>query len=127
MTISTLAPSFLSNDTPVALPTILQAYGYMRVPAGLPDRKVRGLEQAVVRHAHGLGLHFVRFFFEFQCGSHEGFDELLTELVCTNARHVVVPSLRHFALNTLLQNAMCERLALDAKAHVHAMRNRRAE
>ncbi|WP_410675474.1 hypothetical protein [Amycolatopsis sp. cmx-4-68] len=99
----------------------------MRVPTGLPDRKVRGLEQAVIRYAHSLGLHFVSFFFEFHCGARDGFEELVTELRRAGARHVVVPSLRHLALNTLLQDAMCERLALDAGAQVHAMRSRTAE
>ena len=113
------------DDAPSCLTTPL-AYGYMRVPAGLPDRKVRGLEQAVIRYAHSLGLHFVRFFFEFHCGARDGFEELIAELVQADARHVVVPSLRHLALNTLLQDAMCERLALDTRAQVHAMRSRTA-
>lgn len=100
------------------------AYGYMRVPPDVPDRKVRGLEQAVIRFAESLGFSFMSFFFEFHCGSREGFEELVTELKRTDARHVVVPSLRHLALNTLLQDAMCTRLLLDAHAEVHAMRSR---
>ncbi|WP_245805020.1 hypothetical protein [Amycolatopsis australiensis] len=100
------------------------AYGYMRVPAHVPDHKVRGLERAVVRYARSLGLDFVSFFFEFHCGAREGFDELVTELVRTGARHVVVPSLRHLALNVRLQDLMQERLEQDAGAQVHAMRHR---
>lgn len=96
----------------------------MRVPPDVPDRKVRGLEQAVIRFAEGLGLYFVSFFFEFHSGSREGFDELVTELVRADARHVVVPSMRHLALNALLQDAMCRRLLQDARAEVHAMRSR---
>ena len=102
------------------------AYGYMRVPAHVPDHKVRGLEQAVVRFAENSGLHFVSFFHEFTCGAREALNELVTELVRVGAHHVVVPSLRHLALNTLLQDAMCERLFLDTGASVLAMR-RRAE
>lgn len=107
--------------------TVPLAYGYMRVPAGLPDHNVRGLEQAVIRYAHGLGLHFVNFFFEFHCGARDAFDDLVTELVRVDAQHVVVPSLRHLALNTLLQDAMRERLTLDTGAQVHAMRSRTTE
>jgi hypothetical protein len=114
-------------DEPSALVTGPLVYGYMRVPAHVPDHKVRGLEQAVVRHAEGLGLFFVSFFFEFDCGSREGFDELVTELVRADARHVVVPSLRHLALGELLQNAMRDRLRLDARAEVHALRHRAEE
>ncbi|MEA5366453.1 hypothetical protein VA596_43465 [Amycolatopsis sp., V23-08] len=102
------------------------AYGYMRVPADVPDRKVRDLEQEVIQFAEGLGLYFVSFFFEFHCGSREGFEDLVTELVRAEARHVVVPSLRHLAHNRLLQKAMCERLQLAACADVHAMRLRTA-
>lgn len=115
------------NDVATKCLTTPLAYGYMRVPAGLPDRKVRGLKQAVIQYAHSLDLRFVSFFFEFHCGARDGFDELVTELVRTQTRHVVVPSLRHLALNTLLQDAMRERLVLDAGAQVHAMRSRTTE
>jgi hypothetical protein len=127
MTSSTLlAPPPHVPDEPTSLITAPLAYGYMRVPAHVPDHKVRGLEQAVIQYARTLGLYFVSFFFEFHCGSREGFDELASELVRADAHHVVVPSLRHLALSTLLQDAMCERLALDARAEVHAMRSRTA-
>ncbi|MEV4049593.1 hypothetical protein AB0J55_00235 [Amycolatopsis sp. NPDC049688] len=124
MPTATLLPQ-RANST--GSPVAPLAYGYMRVPDGLPDRKVYSLEQAVIRYAHDLGLHFVRFFFEFHCGARDGFEDLITELRRTDARHVVVPSLRHLALNTLLQDAMRERLALDTGAQVHAMRSRTAE
>jgi hypothetical protein len=123
-----LAPPTLRPDgETTSLATAPPAYGYMRVPADAPDRKVRGLEQSVIRYAGTLGLHFVSFFFEFHCGARDGFDELVAELVRTEARHVVVPSLRHLALNALLQDVMCESLALDANAQVHAMRSRKPE
>ena len=97
------------------------AYGYMRVPADVPDHEVCELEQAVIRFAEGLGLHFVSFFFDFDHGVRVGFSELITQLVQADARHVVVPSLRHLAHHVLLQDAMQDRLALDAGAEVHAM------
>jgi hypothetical protein len=86
---------------------------------------VWGLERAVVRFAESLGFSFKSFFFEFQSGSRKAFDELTTELRRTGARHVVVPSLLHLPLSPALQDAMQERLLLDAHSEVHAMRCRR--
>ncbi|MGV9368023.1 hypothetical protein [Amycolatopsis sp. NPDC003731] len=99
------------------------AYGYVRVPAHVPDHKVRHLEQTVIRFAHGHGLTFAGFFFEFHCGSREAFDELVAELVRTGARHVVVPSFRHLALHAQLQAAMCTYLDEVAGAQVLALRH----
>ncbi|GLY39616.1 hypothetical protein Amsp01_056400 [Amycolatopsis sp. NBRC 101858] len=104
-------------------PAAQLAYGYMRVPAHVPDHKVRHLEQTVIRFAQGHGLTFAGFFFEFHCGSREGFDELVAELVRTGARHVVVPSFRHLALQTQLQEAMCAYLDEVAGAEVLALRH----
>ncbi|WP_103338187.1 recombinase family protein [Amycolatopsis sp. CA-126428] len=103
------------------------AYGYMRVPADVPDHRVRRVEGAVARFAEAKGLYFVSFFFELDCGSREGFDELITELVRADARHVVVPSLMHLARNELLQTAMREQLANEANAEVHAVGRRTGE
>jgi hypothetical protein len=112
--------TLLDNETTAAgLP---QAYGYMRVPCDVPDNKVRQLENDVVAYAGTHGLYFAGFFFEFNCGSREAFDDLLAELVRTNVRHVVVPSLRHLAHNVLLQDLMLEELSLTARAQVLAMR-----
>ncbi|MEU8412646.1 hypothetical protein AB0C24_07670 [Amycolatopsis japonica] len=106
-------------DSPATTP---HAYGYMRVPCDVPDNKVRKLENQVVAFAENNGLRFVGFFFEFHCGSREAFDELVAELVRTNAHHVVVPSLRHLAQNALLQDQMLEHLSFKARAQVLAMR-----
>jgi hypothetical protein len=128
MTCATLlAPPTLAGDEPTRLITAPLAYGYMRVPADVPDHRVRRVEQAVARFAASKGLYFVSFFFELQCGSREGFDELLTELVQADAHHVVVPSLKHLALNELLQTAMREQLAAGANAKVHAVGRRTGE
>ncbi|MFJ9787800.1 recombinase family protein [Amycolatopsis sp. NPDC101161] len=97
------------------------AYGYMRVPADVPDKKVHRLERQLREFATRHGLYFVSFFFEFSCGSREGFDELVTELKRADARHVVVPSLRHLAHSRLLQLALCEQLQREAQADVLAM------
>jgi hypothetical protein len=102
--------------------TALPAYGYLRVPADMSDHQVCGSEQAVIRFAEVLGLRFVSFFFDCDYGARLGFNELITELMRTDARHVVVPSLRHLAHHLRLQDAMQDRLALDAGAEVHAMR-----
>lgn len=110
-------------DSPTTAP---RAYGYMRVPSDVPDNKVRRLENQLVAYAEKCGLSFVRFFFEFHCGSHEAFDELVEELVRADAHHVVVPSLRHLAQNGLLQDQMLGYLEFKARAQVLAMRLRTA-
>ena len=110
-------------DSPKSTP---RAFGYMRVPRDVPDKKVRKLEKRLVAYTKTHGLHFVRFFFEFHCGSHEAFEELVAELVHTGAHHVVVPSLRHLAQNGLLQDQMLDYLRLRARAEVLAMRLRTA-
>ncbi len=97
------------------------AYGYLRVPDHAPDHEVLRLEQALVAFAEAKGLSFAGFFFEFRSGSRAAFNELIGELVRAGAHHVVVPSLRHLALNTLVQDAMQDRLALDAEAEVLPM------
>ena len=96
----------------------------MRVPCDVPDEQVRQLEQQVVAYAEMKGLHFICFFFEFNCGSREAFDELVAELVSTDAHFVVVPSLRHLAHNAFLQDQMLEHLSFAARARVLAMRLR---
>jgi hypothetical protein len=122
-----LTPPSLADDEPTTLVTAPLAYGYMRVPADVPDHRVRRVEQAVTRFAAAKGLYFVSFFFELDCGSREGFDELITELVRADAHHVVVPSLKHLALNELLQAAMREQLVLEARAEVYAAGRRTGE
>ncbi|WP_146073602.1 hypothetical protein [Amycolatopsis sp. CA-126428] len=97
-------------------------YGYMRVPCDVADSKVWELEREVVAYAEKRGFHFVQFFFEFNCGSREAFDELIEELVRVDAHHVVVPSLRHLAHNELLQDLMIDQLCVTAHAEVFAMR-----
>lgn len=103
-------------------PATPPAYGYLRVPDDAPDHEVLRVEQALVAFAESQGFSFAGFFFEFRSGSRAGFNELIAELVRAGAHHVVVPSLRHLALNTLLQDAMQDRLALDAEAEVVVMR-----
>ena len=115
--------ALLSSPAPSALP---RAYGYMRVPCDVKDDKIRRLENRVATYSTSRDLHLKRFFFEFNGGSREAFEELISELVRTDTRHVVVPSLRHLSYNTLLQKIMLERLDFSAQAQVLAMRLRTA-
>ncbi|MEV6446352.1 hypothetical protein [Amycolatopsis sp. NPDC051716] len=101
-----------------------RAYGYMRVPCDVADEQVHQLEQEVVAYAETHGLFFAGFFFEFNCGSREAFDELVAELVRADVHYVVVPSLRHLAHNAILQELMLEQLSFAARARVLAMRLR---
>ncbi|OXM59874.1 hypothetical protein [Amycolatopsis vastitatis] len=96
------------------------AYGYLRVPDDVPDHQVLRLERALIAFAESEGLSFAGFFFEFEWGLRKGFNDLIAELVRTGAHHVVVPSLRHLALSTRLQDARQDRLAREAGAVVLA-------
>ncbi|RSM62972.1 hypothetical protein DMH03_13070 [Amycolatopsis sp. WAC 01376] len=98
------------------------AYGYMRVPCDVPDDKVRRLEEALRTFAALKGFYLVTFFFEFSCGSHEAFQELIIELKRADAHHVVIPSLRHLARSILLQNTMLGELEFEAAAEVLVLR-----
>ncbi|MEV6826157.1 hypothetical protein [Amycolatopsis sp. NPDC051102] len=109
------------STNPTGVP---HAYGYMRVPCDVADEKVLRLENQLVAYTESQGLHFAGFFFEFNCGSREAFDELVDELVRTDSHHVVVPSLRHLAQNSLLQDMLLSHLNVRADAQVHAMRLR---
>ena len=86
------------------------AYGYMRVPCDAVDDMVRHVEQDLRALAAAKGFCFVTFFYEFACGSQEAFNELVVELQRAGAHHVLVPSMRHLARSTLLQNMMLARL-----------------
>ncbi|EOD63942.1 hypothetical protein [Amycolatopsis vancoresmycina] len=123
MTASSLlsVPTLSADDKPTALLPAPPAYGYLRVPVDVPDRRARELELAVIRFAESRSLNFVSFFFDSDFGVRGGFTELVAELVRANARHVVVPSLRHLARHARLQDAMQDRLVLDAGAEVHAV------
>ncbi|MGA6165850.1 hypothetical protein [Amycolatopsis magusensis] len=82
------------------------ALGYLRVPGGTSDRRVRLWERRLRTFAESEGFPLVSIFYEFTPGSHAAFDELTR----TGARYVVTPSLRHLAENSLLQNSMLARL-----------------
>ena len=112
------------DEAEPAATTLPRAYGYMRVPCDVPDEQVWQLEQETMAYAGKKGLDFVRFFFEFNCGSREAFGELVAELVSEDAHYVVVPSLRHLAHNAFLQDQMLEQLSFAARAKVLAMRLR---
>lgn len=98
------------------------AYGYMRVPGDVPDDKVRRLEAALREFATASGFYLVTFFFEFSCGSHDAFHELITELQRADAHTVVIPTMNHLARSTLLQNSMLAQLEFEAAADVLALR-----
>ena len=102
-----------------ALPPL--AYGYLRVPHDMPDDEVGALEHGLCRHAEQLGLEFGGFFFEFDRGMATAFNALLEELKRAEARHVLVPSLRHLSAHPLLQGLRLARLESEAGAEVIAL------
>ena len=105
------------EQTGQALPQPL-AYAYMRVPFDIPDDRVRRMEHELRRFAEGKGWCLAETFYEFRCGMHDAFNDLIAELQRTGATTVIVPTLRHLARNTLLQNVLLSRLEFDAGADV---------
>lgn len=86
------------------------AYGYMRVPCSVPDWKIRELETCMRAFAASRELTLVQIFAEFHCGAREAYSDLLDVLKTAPARTVVVPSLRHLAINSCLQELMMREL-----------------
>jgi hypothetical protein len=93
-------------------------YGYMRVPCDIPDEKVVRMEREFRYFAKTQGFCLAAIFYEFTCGVHDAFGELLEELRRADAHHVLVPTFRHLARNRLLQNCLLSRLEFDAAAEV---------
>jgi hypothetical protein len=93
-------------------------YGYMRVPCDVPDEKVVRMEREFQRFAETQGYSLAAIFYEFTCGVHDAFAELVEELQRTDAHYVLVPNFRHLARNRLLQNCLLSRLEFDAAAEV---------
>lgn len=85
------------------------AYGYMNRDR-LSDRAASAVESDLRTwsRTHRFGLFAI--FVEARAGSQAEFEELLTELVRTQTRSVVVPSFEHFAVHPILQVSMLERL-----------------
>jgi hypothetical protein len=93
------------------------AYAYMRIFCDVTDEQVLALEQRIHLYAQGRSLELVDIFAEFDNGSQAVFNELAEQLERTGARTVIVPSLRHFSKNQVLQHLMLARLeeAIGAK------------
>lgn len=94
------------------------AYGYMRVPCDIDDLAIRDMERKLRDHAEQCGFEFAAIFRELQSGISEGWDELTTELLRSDAHHVIVPSLDHISPHPMLRSIRLERLEEDAKAKV---------
>jgi hypothetical protein len=106
------------DDLPLLLALRPLAYGYMRVPCDIPDAKVRRMELEIHRFAERQDWCLAAIFYEFICGIHDAFEELVEELQRADAHHVVIPTYRHLARNRVLQNCLLARLEFDASAEV---------
>jgi hypothetical protein len=110
----------VGDDTEEEIPPVLAlrplAYGYMRVPCDIPDAKVRRMEFEMQRFSERHGWCLAAIFYEFVCGVHDAFEELVEELQRADAHHVVIPTYRHLARSPLLQNSLLQRLEFDAHA-----------
>jgi len=82
----------------------------MRVPSDVPDAKVMDLETRMRTLASDHGWRLVMFFHEFDCGSRTAFCDLLHQLDNDGTRNVVIPTLRHLASSSRLQELMLQTL-----------------
>ncbi|MEU8897545.1 hypothetical protein [Nocardia sp. NPDC048505] len=91
-------------------------YGYLR--DDLADGHGAELEDAMSMLAQAEGLCFAATFHESTSGDGTAFAELTQELKRADAHHVVVPSLDHFAGQTIPRDILIAKLAQDAAARV---------
>ncbi|WP_406229765.1 hypothetical protein [Nocardia sp. NBC_01009] len=91
-------------------------YGYLR--DDLADGQSEELEDALRTHARAEGLCFAATFHESTSGDGTALVELTQELKRADAHHVVVPSLDHFAGQTIPRDMLIAKLAQEAAAEV---------
>lgn len=113
-----LRPAVNPDDEPAGLTIPPLAYGYLRVPADMPDQQVKAMEDQLMDYADQLGCRFGGFFFEFRGGLAAAFNDLLEELRRTRAPYVIVPSLRHVAHHRLLREIRLSSLESDTGTQV---------
>ena len=114
----------LSDEEPRPVAPQPLAYGYLRVPADMPDHQIKALEDQLMDYAGQQGCRFAGFFFEFHGGMAVAFNDLIEELKRTRAPYVIVPSLRHVAYNRIFQDVRLARLEIDTGAQVLALSER---
>ena len=91
-------------------------YGYLR--DDLADGQCEELEVAMSTLAQMEGLCFAATFHESATGDGTAFAELTRELRRADAHHVVVPSLDHFAGQTIPRDILIAKLIHEAAAQV---------
>ncbi|WP_280362555.1 hypothetical protein [Nocardia wallacei] len=94
-------------------------YGYVR--DDLADGHSDELEDAMCVLAANEGFCFAATFHESTQGDGAAFAELTAELKRADAHHVVVPSLDHFAGQTIPRELLIAKLAQEAEARVWTM------
>ncbi|MET8778205.1 hypothetical protein AB0H49_08915 [Nocardia sp. NPDC050713] len=99
-------------------------YGYLR--DDLADGHSEELERAMSTLAQAEGLCFAATFHESTAGDGTAFAELTQELKRADAHHVVVPSLDHFAGQTIPRDILIAKLAQEAAAQVWTVEEVRA-
>ena len=93
-------------------------YGYMRVTDESDDAQLRRTEQQLVRYAEAEGYCLGMIFHDYTPGHLNTFSVLVDVLQRSEAHHVIVPSLEHFARHPALQRSLVGTLEITADAHV---------
>jgi DNA invertase Pin-like site-specific DNA recombinase len=92
-------------------------YGYVRTPADAADQEISRIRYELHAFAYIKGFELGRVFYECP-GSHDAFAELITELGRSEARHVIVPTIKHLADDEVLLRSMLHTLEQRSKAEV---------
>lgn len=98
-----------------------RAYGYMYAPNDLDAAEIDRRADDITRYAESGGYELARTYFEWDARLKPALNELIAELQRTNARYVLVRSLREFSENSAFQEAICERLVSLTQATVIVM------
>ena len=94
-------------------------YGYVRDE--LAEGDSQELEDAMCSLATSAGMCFAATFHESTTGDGTAFAELTAELKRADAHHVVVPSLDHFAGQTIPRDILIAKLADEAEVRIWAV------
>lgn len=99
------------------------SYAYMRVFCDTTDQQVLAIEHRIHCFAEDQGFQLADIYHEFVSGSQGVFNDLVSEIKYSGAEVVIVPSLRHFSRNRVLQSLMLSRLEDCAGAEVITLRD----
>lgn len=104
-------------------PTQLQpdTLGYMYAPNHMSATEVDRRASELTEYARNGGYGLTTVYYEWDAHLKPALTELIAELQRIDGRYVIVRSLQEFSQNSVLQEAICERVLALTKATVIVM------